>query len=187
MDILEQPVIRTERLRLRPVREGDAEHLFALFANWEVMRWLSSPPWPYTRDHAAEFIDARMRPDRNFITAVIVRDDTFIGSLGAIVKPASANQRERGYNLGYWLGEPYWGHGYMSEAARAFVTYVFAAIPDNAIYSGAFVGNEASLRIQHKLGFEHDGNATLSSNPNGKEMPHVSTVLTRQRFAALNG
>ena len=116
----------------------------------------------------------------------ITRDDALIGMTDVIVKPASAVQRERGYSLGYWLGEPYWGNGYMSEAARAFIAHVFARIPDDTIYSGAFAENAASLRIQEKLGFVRDSEAMLFANPAGKEMPHVATSITRARFAAAN-
>lgn len=181
-----QTDVRTARLHLRPLRESDCEQLYELFVNWEVMRWLSSPPWPYSRDDARDFIAARKLPDPDFITAAIVLDDIFIGSIGAIMKPASAVQPQRGYNIGYWIGQPYWGLGYMSEVARAFVAHVFATIPDDTIYSGAFVDNAASLRIQEKLGFQPVSNAALFSNSNRKEMPHIGTVLTRERFAALN-
>jgi RimJ/RimL family protein N-acetyltransferase len=47
---------RAARLALRPVREGDDEALFPLFADWDVIRWLSSPPWPYTREDMQSFI-----------------------------------------------------------------------------------------------------------------------------------
>ena len=75
----------------------------------------------------------------------------------------------------------------MSEAARGFIGHVFATIADNAIYSGAFTNNAASLRIQDRLGFTREGKAMYFSRPNGKEMPHVNTMLTRARFAALAG
>jgi RimJ/RimL family protein N-acetyltransferase len=55
----ENGAIRTERLLLRPLRPEDAEPIFDLFANWEVVRWLSTPPWPYTLDDARTFIAAR--------------------------------------------------------------------------------------------------------------------------------
>jgi len=174
--------VRTAWLRLRPPRDSDAERLYALFCNWEVMRWLSSPPWPYELEHARGFIDARKVPHSDFITAAIVLDDALIGIIDAIVKPASAIQRERGYAIGYWLGQPYWGRGYMSEAARGFNAHVFATIPDDTIYSGAFRDNAASLRIQEKLGFERYGEAMSFSNPHGKDVPHVNTSLARADF-----
>jgi RimJ/RimL family protein N-acetyltransferase len=73
----------------------------------------------------------------------------------------------------------------MSEAACGFFHHVFATISDNAIYSGAFRDNAASLRIQEKLGFERYGEAMSFSNPHQKNMAHVNTVLTRARFAAV--
>lgn len=72
----------------------------------------------------------------------------------------------------------------MSEAARGFIAHVFATIPDETIFSGAFVDNVASLRIQGKLGFTRDGEGLFYSNPNGKDVLHVNTSLTRGRFAA---
>src|SRR6476659_1666289 len=167
--------MRTRRLHLRPPRESDAEPLLALFANWEVMRWLSSPPWPYTPDDARFFINARNAPSPEFITAAIVLDDALIGVIDTIIKPASAIQRERGYAIGYWIGQPYWGRGYMSEAARSFIAHVFRTIPDDTIYSGAFADNGPSLRIQEKIGFTRDDEAMSFSNPHGKDVLHVNT------------
>jgi RimJ/RimL family protein N-acetyltransferase len=176
--------VRMRRLHLRTPRESDADRLYALFNNWEVMRWLSSPPWPYTLSDARSFINMRSASNPEFITAAIILDDAFIGVIDAIIKPASAVQRERGYSVGYWIGQPYWGHGYMSEAARRFIKHVFAIIPDDAIYSGAHAANTASLRIQEKLGFARDGEAMFFSNPHRKEVLHVNTSLARARFAA---
>ena len=178
-------VIRTARLVLRPLREGDDARIFALFANWNVVRYLSSPPWPYTADDARGFVSSRLDGDADAIGGAITLEGALIGITDVIVKPASAVQRERGYSLGYWLGEPYWGRGYMSEAVRAFIAHVFASLPDDTIYSGAFRENAASLRIQDKLGFARDGEAMFFANPQGKEMPHVATSVTRARFAAL--
>ena len=179
-----QPDIRTARLQLRPPRDGDAERLHALLANWSVIRWLSAPPWPYTIVHACEWIAASKATSADFIPTVILLDGELIGVITAIRKPQSAIQREAGYNLGYWIGEPFWGRGYMSEAARGFLKQVFATIPDDVIYSGAFKDNAASLRIQQKLGFERWGEGMGFSNPHQKDILHANTMLTRARFAA---
>src|SRR5205085_4952543 len=164
MPLLEQINVRTARLWLRAPRESDAERLYDLFANWQVMRWLDSPPWPYRPEHAREFIDVRKSPSADFITTAIVLDDGLIGIIDALLKLRSILQRERGYAIGYWIGQPFWGRGYMSEAARGFFPHVFATIPDDTIYSGAFRDNAASLRIQEKLGFERDDEAVSFSN-----------------------
>lgn len=174
--------IRTARLHLRPPHASDADRLYALFNNWAVIRWLDSPPWPYTQEHACSFIRERGKPDPAFITAAIILDDALIGMIDAILKPASAIQRECGFSIGYWIGQPYWSGGYMSEAARGFIAYVFTTIPDETIFSGAFADNAASLRIQEKLGFVRDGEAMSFSNPHGKDVLHVNTSLTRRRF-----
>ena len=175
--------IRTARLVLRPLREGDDARLFELFANWNVMRFLSSPPWPYSREDANAFVRLRIPPEQtDSVTCAITRNGAMIGCIDALKKPASNVQRVRGYNVGYWLGEPFWGEGFMSEAARAFVAHFFATKGDDVLYSGAFSENAASLRIQEKLGFRRDGESTLYSRPRDGEFPHVATCLTRADF-----
>jgi len=178
--------ILTRRLALRPLRAGDDARLFELFANWNVARFLSSPPWPYSREDAHAFVQLRTPPEQtDSITCAITHDGALIGCIDVINKPASNVQRDDGYNLGYWLGEPFWGAGLMSEAARAFVAHFFAMKPDDVLYSGAFSENAASLRIQEKLGFRRDGESLFYSRPRDGEFPHVSTILTRAAFERL--
>ena len=180
--------IRTQRLLLRPLRTNDAERLFALFNNWNVIRFLSSPPWPYTRDDAQWFLAqvAAHAPELNEDALAITSDGHFAGVIGVRLREANALQRGAGPNIGYWIGEPFWGRGLMSEAVDAFVRHIFKAAGVDAIYSGAFTENAASLRVQEKTGFVRDGDTTLFSKPRGGEFPHVNTVLTRTRFEQLS-
>ena len=179
----EQHVIRTTRLVLRPLRADDDARIFELISHWDILRFLSAPPWPYRREHARTFVSLRAQPDPNVITLVITHDGVLVSVIDAAIKPASAAQPQRGYAVGYWLGQPYWGRGYMSEAARAFIAHVFKVTGVDTIYSGAVSDNAASLRIQDKLGFVRNGEATLYMPAHGKELPSVNTVLTRARFA----
>jgi RimJ/RimL family protein N-acetyltransferase len=181
----ELTVIRTERLTLRPLRMEDAGRVFALFADWEVIRWLDAPPWPYALKDAEDFIGRQSTPAVIAGSAfAITRDGALVGGIDAPLRPPNAGQRRAGPSLGYWIGRPYWGHGYMTEAAHGFIARLFATRSDAAIYSGALVGNAASLRVQDKLGFVRDGDSMLYAKPHGREMPHINTVLTRARFAA---
>jgi RimJ/RimL family protein N-acetyltransferase len=176
--------IRTERLLLRRLRPTDAEPLFKLFANWEVIRWLSTPPWPYTIDDARAFIAAQMDLDAgrgNYFAITLA--DALIGAVDARSnRPAGAPARSP--VLGYWLGQPYWSRGYTTEAVRAFIRHLFAYPGPDTIYSGAFAGNAASLRVQEKLGFERTGEDMLYCRPCGTKRLHVNTELPRSRFRA---
>jgi RimJ/RimL family protein N-acetyltransferase len=178
---LAKSIIGTRRLILRPLRESDAAAIFALFNDWNVVRWLSSPPWPYTRADADNFVHAALNPaDETAETAfAITLQDRLIGTIGLRARPASNLQSNAGLNVGYWLGTPYWRHGYMTEALRALVNHVFALSGDDALYCGAFAENRGSLRVQEKAGFIPAGETVLFSRPNGRELAHVNTVLTR--------
>ena len=110
-----------------------------------------------------------------------------IGAIGVRMNRANHSQSGPGPHLGYWLGRPYWGHGYMTEAARSFIAHVFGSGLSDIIYSGAFADNQASLRVQQKLGFERVGETMLDARPRGEKFPHINTVLTRARFEELRG
>lgn len=174
--------IRTERLLLRPLRISDAHPLFALFADWEVIRWLSMPPWPYALEDAHSFIRENRNQDQGRTAFAITLEDALIGGIDVRMNPAGPSQRGAGPNLGYWLGRPYWGRGYMTEAARGLLRRVFEAGLGDVVYSGAFADNTASLHVQEKLGFERDGETMAYSRPRDAKFPHVNTVLTRARF-----
>ena len=174
--------IRTARLLLRPLRTSDAEPLFALFADWEVIRQLNMPPWPYALEDAHSFISEHLDGDLGRTTFAITLEDVLIGGIDVRMNPANHSQRGAGPNLGYWLGRPHWGRGYMTEAARGLLGRVFDAGLGEAVYSGAFADNAASLRVQEKLGFERDGETMAYSRPRDGKFPHVNTVLTRARF-----
>jgi RimJ/RimL family protein N-acetyltransferase len=174
--------VRTRRLVLRPVRLDDAEAIRAQIVDWEVMRWLSQPPWPYTLQDATDYIRS-CSPDGLTTTAfAITRAGALVGVIDMRVNRAPLPQRGPGPNLGFWLGRAHWGNGYVTEAARGLVACAFAAGVADTIYSGAFADNAASLRVQEKLGFVRDGETLLYARPRGREFPHVNTRLVRSAF-----
>jgi RimJ/RimL family protein N-acetyltransferase len=186
--LLDEPgEIHTARLVLRPLRRDDTESLFAVFSNWNVIRLLSSPPWPYLLTDAQAFVRGSVEHAPGFDEELlaITQDGIFIGAIGVRMRQANALQRGSGPNIGYWLGEKSWGQGFMSEAVAAFVRLLFNTVDCDAIYCGAFAENTASLRIQEKIGFLRDGTSTLFSNPRGADFPHVNTALARERYKAL--
>ena len=178
--------ITTERLVLRPLEVADAAPLFALFNEWAVIEWLSEPPWPYTLADMENFIARMMpetEPDQEIFRVITLRAAP-IGGISWRQRPANRTQSGAGPNIGYWLGSAHWNNGYMAEAVGGLAEHIFATTNADAIYSSAFTGNTASLRVQAKLGFVRDGETTLRSNPQNADLPLIKTTLTRRAFAA---
>src|SRR5262245_23265628 len=131
-------IIHTGRLMLRPLQAGDGEALFALFNDWDVIRWLSTPPWPYTLDDARTFVAGRLEGEAAERTFAVTLDGALVGCIDdRSVTPKYVVNAPPGPNLGYWLGRPYWGKGYVTEAARAFLAHLFQSGAGNIVYSGA--------------------------------------------------
>ena len=119
-------VIETVRLRIRSLHDNDLAHLVALIGNWEVARWVSSVPHPYTEADGRNWIalvqqdHATGRP-RRFAVA-LKETDRLIGGAGL---DGSAGNGSEEPSLGYWVGQPYWGNGYGREAVAAVIDYGF--------------------------------------------------------------
>jgi RimJ/RimL family protein N-acetyltransferase len=181
--------IKTARLLLRPIERGDVDGLLPLIQNWSVVRWLAVVPWPYTRMDMVRFIEDIALPNaaRGHPIYTIVLDYTPIGTAACRgERSASARQRDIS-DLGYWLGEPYWGRGYATEAIAGLIGRVFEDPEVDLIRSGVFEGNDASLNVQRKLGFEVLETVKVMCRAQGRELPHVCTRLTRSAFLARRG
>jgi RimJ/RimL family protein N-acetyltransferase len=181
-------VIATERLTLRLVRMEDAAGLYALFNNWNVLQWLGPPPWPFTREDMDRYLAKWAPQSRDHGEYRVIRlHGEIVGGIAWTLDPKGPGHEGAPLptgrpNLGYWLGEPFWGQGIMSEAATALVAAIFSAMAVPAIASGVFNGNEASLRIQQKLGFVVIGENTVFCHPRRMSLPHTMTELTRETF-----
>jgi RimJ/RimL family protein N-acetyltransferase len=179
--MIDEQSIATERLLLRPLKATDAARMQALISDWNVLRTLSSPPYPYKLAHAQQFLASAIPRHESGAATLLA-----LAREGELIGVISVEARQRGPTLGYWLGRAYWGQGYMSEAALAVVGHYFRCVGGAPIASGYFAGNGASWRIQDKLGFRIVGERMLHSIPWGKPLPHIDTVLTRDRFEALH-
>jgi ribosomal-protein-alanine N-acetyltransferase len=110
-------------------------------------------PHPYTLDDANEFLRVATaeQPARNFCIEV---NGEAAG--GIRIRIGSDVHRHVG-ELGYWLGEEFWGHGVMSEAVGAFTEYCFANFPLHRLYAELYANNPASARVLEKNGFALEG------------------------------
>ena len=164
----------TPRLTLHTTVPADAADLFVLFNDWEIVRWLAQPDWPQTPatfDRSLQTMLGEQDHGRALYLTVH-KDETLVG---AVTWSATST----GAVLGYWIGRAHWGKGYVTEAAGALCDLIFAETAEPHIRSGAFDGNQASLRVQRKLGFVEIGQSTHFSVPEGRDLRHIDTRLTR--------
>ncbi len=145
------PTLETPRLILRPLRLEDAPMIQKYFGCWEVVQHLSSHvPWPYPEDAAEQFVAGRLAQvaeGSDIVWAITERgNDSLIGVLDY-----SAEDQGLG-NRGFWLGVPWHGLGYMTEAVLAFQHYVFTELKLDRIVVSNSISNPASRRIKEKTG-----------------------------------
>lgn len=143
------PVLKTDRLVLRPPCAQDAPAMVRLLADRRIAINTARIPYPYGIDDAEQFIAAVNRLDGE-ATFMITLDAVPIGVCG--VEP-----REGGPEIGYWIGVSYWGQGYATEAARALIDYAFGELQHETLQAGARVSNPASRRVLEKCGFQWTG------------------------------
>jgi ribosomal-protein-alanine N-acetyltransferase len=143
-------MLTTPRLTLRPFQTADAPDVQRLAGAREIALNTLHIPHPYPDGAAEAWISMHgAGPERVF---AIAHKQELIGAIGFIIDA----QNERA-ELGYWIGVPFWGHGFATEAAAAIVTYGFDDCNLHRIYAQAFSRNPASARVLQKVGMHHEG------------------------------
>jgi [ribosomal protein S5]-alanine N-acetyltransferase len=163
--------VETERLVLRPFRRADAVEFARLAGDWAVASMTSDIPYPFSAEQALGWL----KPVRGEVRFAIERAGRLIGGAGFYRRPSGAAE------LGFWLGRPWWGQGFATEAARAVVRHGFANRRLPGFSSARFVDNAASARVLDKLGFEAVGRGTIASAARGHDVEAITYWLDRQR------
>ena len=147
--------METERLMLRKWKETDAGSLFEYAQDSDVGPIAGWPP------HRS--VEESMEVIRNVFCgaecyAICEKENG--KAIGAIELKLNGHtdmtERDDECELGYWLGKPFWGRGYMPEAAREILRHGFEDLGMNTIWCGYYDGNQKSRRVQEKLGFQYD-------------------------------
>lgn len=178
--------LKTERLRLRPFVEEDAHRIALLMNNWNVVHWMAVVPWPYTLNDANEFLERQAARDEAGFSLAIDNGDGIIGNIAVHTpKPEFSAAEEGTLEIGYWLGEPYWGQGYATEAVEAALTHAFDGLGAKRLVAGVATENPASAKVLEKLGFGTIGTGDFFCRPQDKRVAATLFALTRGRWRAL--
>ncbi|MGB3501812.1 MAG: GNAT family N-acetyltransferase [Mesorhizobium sp.] len=167
-------ILVTKRLTLRPPTALDADEIAEGLSNWNVARMLGTVPHPYFAADAEDWIDGpASRPGSLVYT---IHREKLIG----VVSLDGGGAQPR---LGYWLGDRWHGHGYMTEAAQAVIDQALRTRIISGITSSVFADNPASLRVQEKLGFKVSGTTQIFSRARNTMVNALTTHFDAARRA----
>lgn len=166
-------------IRIRKWKLEDKTALAENLNNQKVMDNLRDGlPYPYTENDAEGFIKAMLSADKDKTFAfAITADEKVIGSIGVF---RCDNIHYRTAEMGYYIGEKYWGHGYMTSAVRQTCEYVFENTDIIRIFAEPFAHNAASCRVLEKSGFVCEGILRNNAFKNGKIADMKMYALIKQ-------
>ncbi|HFK5562982.1 TPA: GNAT family N-acetyltransferase [Elizabethkingia anophelis] len=157
---------------MRPFEERDAEGLFLLDSNPDVMKYVGGVVSTKIEQsqQMIEFIQKQYKENGVGRLAVIEKStNTLIGWSGLKYLTSEINGMKNVYELGYRFLPEYWGKGYATETARAALNYAFNEIKTDVVYAMAVTENTGSNRVLQKLGFEELGTFLDDGKENYKQ------------------
>jgi RimJ/RimL family protein N-acetyltransferase len=151
--IEDSPRLETRRLLLRAPEARDASRIAELAADWDVVRMTGRMPHPYTAADAERFVATANAQDPR-------RDNTFLLEAereGVVGMLGFFHDGQPFPEVGYWIGKPFWGRGFATEALDAAMDWARRKWKKRAVMAGHFSDNPASGRVLAKAGFLYTG------------------------------
>lgn len=155
------------KIVLRPWQKEDAQALAAIANNrkvWDNVRDFF--PTPYTVLDAEQWLDS-IRKTRPFLNFAILYQGRIAGNIGIVPKE---DVYRVSVEIGYFIGEEFWGKGIATEATRLLVEYIEQEFNVVRIYAEVFETNKASMRVLQKNGFYLEGIRRKAVIKNGEIM-----------------
>ncbi|MEK6322011.1 MAG: GNAT family N-acetyltransferase [Acidobacteriota bacterium] len=161
---------------LRPWQLGDEESLVRHSNNRNVWRNLRDAfPHPYTLADAKHWLQIA-NPSTPITNFAIVVEGAAVGGIGLVLKD---DVFRRSAEIGYWIGEEFWGRGIVTEAVREVTDYAFATFDLCRVYAGVFEWNPASMRVLEKAGYEFECRMRKSVTKDGETIDELIYTIVR--------
>ncbi len=165
------------KFTLRPWQPSDATSLVRYANNPLIAQFLTNGfPHPYSLDHAISFIEHVSQQNPTQVFAIDVNGEA-IGSIG--LYPQS-DIMEKNLELGYFLGEPFWGHGISTQAVLQMIPYGFQHFDVVRIFARPFGNNPASQRVLEKAGFQLEARIDKNIYKNGVFLDELIYAVRKQ-------
>jgi RimJ/RimL family protein N-acetyltransferase len=176
--------LNTERLRLRPLTEADAPQVRLLAGDHAISSTALYIPYPFPEGAAEEFIAGTIEARLAGVGYTFAIEERAVPGrlVGCMGLPLQVDDRKA--ELGYWIGRPWWGLGYATEAGRAMLRFGFETLGLHRIHANHIGGNEASGRVLQKLGFQYEGTHRDDAFHQGRYVDLVCYGLLEHEFQA---
>jgi [ribosomal protein S5]-alanine N-acetyltransferase len=168
--------MKTARLTLRSLSPEDAHRIAMLGGDWDVARMTGRIPYPYSEDAALHWVSGLAEGE---VVFGIDHQGELIGICGYSPKGSGSA------DIGYWIGKPYWGQGFATEAAAALMSYGFSKGSVKRFACCVFADNPGSARVAQKLGFKATGPCTGWSEARQQNQPTLTYERRRPWTTAL--
>ena len=177
----ENTELRTRRLLLQRPRRLDVKRIVELAGPWSVAGRLGVLPYPLEQDDVRQWLaqgKAEWGRDSFHFGLYPREQNASIAGVISIFSLISAAPA-----IGFWLGEPYWGRGLMSEAVAAMASFAFSRLGAPSLGADFFLDNPASGRVLQKNGFVETSQSLMWSRPRMSYQQGCSMLLTRECWA----
>jgi len=169
--------IRSKEFILRPFKKGDELSLVKNINNAKIARNTLNIIYPYDINAARGWIKLNQKLDKEknksrFHLAIDIRGET-AGGIG--LSQVNGHSAE----IGYWLGENYWGCGIATKAVKLLTKHAFAKLGLRRVYAYVFPFNKASCRVLKKAGYKFEGNLRKNILKDGKPIDELLFAKTR--------
>lgn len=150
------PEVPTDRLRLRKPTAADIPSILEYANNPKIEEMTLSFPYPYYEKDAISWLDRAnkgLKDQSNYIFAIcLLETNEFVGGIGFDI-----DQKHNRAELGFWVGEPFWNQGYITEATKEVLRFGFEEVGLHKIYAHHMIDNPASGKVMTKNGMIKEG------------------------------
>ena len=154
------PRINGLLVNLRELSINDAMDISRLMT-YNISRSLWEVPYPYTIENALEFINSSHRDFKSLkaVNFAIQYKNNLesVNRIVGIIGLKNIDYDKKNTNLGYWIGEPYWGNGIATESVTLVINYAFSVLGLEEVYAYVYSENKASIRVLEKNGMTKKG------------------------------
>ena len=169
--------IHSKKFILRPFKKGDESSLIENINNRKIAKNTSAIPYPYRLKDARSWIKSNLKLNKkkkkSEINFAIDISGMVVGGIG--FRKIESHKAE----IGYWLGEKYWGQGIMTTAVKLVTKYAFQELRLKRVYAHVLPFNKGSVRVLEKAGYKYEGKLKKDSLKNNKLIDSLMFAKTK--------